>query len=42
MEADWVVFCVLANLHITTLGHGYHTNQHVDHKRMCLNNYVLC
>jgi hypothetical protein len=25
----------LANLHITTLGHGYSSNVHVDHSRMC-------
>jgi len=25
----------LANLHITTLGHGYSSNVHVDHSRTC-------
>lgn len=25
---------VTANLHITTLGHGYSSREHVDHKRM--------
>ena len=25
----------LANLHITTLGHGYSSNVHVDHSRIC-------
>jgi hypothetical protein len=25
----------LANLHITTVGHGYSSNLHVDHRRAC-------
>ncbi|KAJ7503264.1 DUF1692-domain-containing protein [Mycena galericulata] len=31
---------VTANLHITTLGHGYASNQHVDHKLMNLSHVI--
>jgi len=31
---------VTANLHITTLGHGYASNSHVDHKQMNLSHII--
>jgi hypothetical protein len=39
VEYSWVRalmrLCAPANLHITALGHGYSSNVHVDHSRMC-------
>lgn len=31
-----------ANLHVTTIGHGYAAREHVDHNRMFGNLFILC